>query len=241
LGSRSLHDSVEETLIPKGAIRETEVSKMIRKTIEEKASLFYHDKPKTKILRGEEWLKKLEVRVIDHIEAFFKLDDNNQTKNNFTTACVLESTELNSWVLYITPNPDYLDISQYICKHIYRLSKLEDDSHFYVILTASLSSLERRGFPVDRVLKLKSSKNVVVQYSQKPTVKLPVVATSQNTRNLRKSLRDSIKTCHSNLGSTINNQACTTIVKESESGYCEVIPGTKDIFKYLFIITVYFY
>jgi hypothetical protein len=231
LGCRSLHESVKETVIPKGAIRKTEISKKIRKTIEERANLFYYDNSRMNILRNEKWLEKLKVRTVDQIETCHRLDNNTQIRTDFTTACVLESYELNSWVLYITPNPDYLDISQYICKHIFKSSKLKEYSHFNIILTtSSLSNLEAKGIPVDRILKSKSSHNVVKHYSQQPTVKSPVIVTPQIIQTLRISLRDSIKTCHSNLGSTINNQACTKVVKESESSYCDVIPGTKNIY-----------
>ncbi|PKY44256.1 hypothetical protein RhiirA4_541705 [Rhizophagus irregularis] len=226
LGCRSLHESVKETVIPKGAIRETEVSVKIRNTIEERANLFYYDNSRTNILRNEKWLERLKVRTVDQIETCHKLDNNIQIRNDFTTACVLESAELNSWVLFITPNPDYLDISSYICKHIFKSSKLKEYSHFNIILTTpSLSSLEAKGIPVDRLLRSNSSQNVVKQYSQKPAVKSPVVITPQITLNLRNSLRDAIKTCHSNLGSTINSQACTKVVTESESSYCDIIPG----------------
>ncbi|GBB83136.1 hypothetical protein RclHR1_00010018 [Rhizophagus clarus] len=224
LGCRSLHESVKETVIPKGVIKKTEYSIKINKTIEERACLFYHGKSGNKILRDEEWLKKLKVMVVDHIETCYRLDNNTQIRNDFTTACILESAELNSWVLYITSDPDYLDISQYICKHIFKSSNLKEYSYFNTILTTPLSSLERKGYPVDRILKSKSQ-SVVKKSSQKAAVKSPVVVTPQNTLNLRNSLREAIKASHSNLGSTINSQACTKIVKESETSYCDVIPG----------------
>ncbi|PKY20927.1 hypothetical protein RhiirB3_524661 [Rhizophagus irregularis] len=223
LGCRSLSESVQYTVIPKGIIKKTENTMKIRKALIEKAGLFYHDISKSKILRDDEWLKNLKVRLVDHIEAVYKLNNNVQIRND-TTACVIESKELSSWVLYITPDPDNLDISEYICKHIFKSPKFKEYSYFNMILITSLSTLERKGYPVDRILKSRSQ-NVVKQYSQKPTVKSPVAVNSQFTQNLRNSLRNAIKTCHSNLGSTIDSQACTMIVKESESSYCDVIPG----------------
>ncbi|RIA98329.1 hypothetical protein C1645_140589 [Glomus cerebriforme] len=176
-----------------------------------------------KIIRDEEWLKTLEVNVIDHVETSYMLMNVVKVEKNFTTACVLENKQLKAWILYITSDPDYLDISQYISKSIYKLPKWREISYFNMILTTPLKSLERKGYPVDRVLQSKSQNNK--KHGQKSSTRKPVNLTPQITQNLRNTLQDAIKACHSNFGSTINSQASTAIIDESQSSYCDVIPG----------------
>jgi hypothetical protein len=53
--------------------------------------------------------------------------------------------------------------------------------------------------------------------------------TPETTLNLRKSLRDAIRTCRSNSGSVIDNKASVNIVNESQSSYCDIIPGMYNI------------
>ncbi|RIA98342.1 hypothetical protein C1645_750349, partial [Glomus cerebriforme] len=53
----------------------------------------------------------------------------------------------------------------------------------------------------------------------------PVTISSQTTQDLRNSLRDAIKFCHSNSGNLINSQGSVAIINESQSSYCDIIPG----------------
>ncbi|CAG8696093.1 9155_t:CDS:2, partial [Funneliformis mosseae] len=53
----------------------------------------------------------------------------------------------------------------------------------------------------------------------------PVTVTPKTTRDLRNVLQDAIKTCRSNSGSVIDSQASVKIVSESQTSYCDVIPG----------------
>ncbi|RIA81211.1 hypothetical protein C1645_837362 [Glomus cerebriforme] len=224
LGCRSLCASVNETAIPKGVMKITNNSRILQSKIRERANLFYHEFPKDKIKRDVEWLKKLEVREIDHIETIYKLDNITKVENDYTTASILQNKQMNSWILYVIPDPDMLDISQCIGKNIYNSPKWLEYSYFNTILITSLASLERKGYPIDRALQYKTE-NVASEYVQASSVKVPVTISSQTTQNLRNSLRDAIKACHSNSGNLIDSQGSVAIINESQSSYCDIIPG----------------
>ncbi|EXX52939.1 hypothetical protein RirG_248640 [Rhizophagus irregularis DAOM 197198w] len=228
LGSRSLRESVLETTIPRGVMKITyNNSQEIQNTIRERANLFFYDYPSNKIAKDVEWLKKLEVREIDRIETTYKLENITRTIKESTTACILQNAQMNlyTWILYVTPDPDKLDISEAICKKIYMSHKWMEISYSNMILTISLSSLERRGYPVDRALQSKSE-NVAKKCDQQlESVKVPIIITPETTQNLRNSLQIAVKACHSNFGNVVNSQASMAILKESQSGYCDVIPG----------------
>ncbi|CAI2174465.1 1539_t:CDS:10 [Funneliformis geosporum] len=342
LGCRSLRESVRETVTPMGNVRETESSRKLQGTIIERSRLFYHDYSKNEIKRGEEWLKKLKVREIDQIETIYLLTTSSETKKEFTTTCLLHDKWKDSWTLFVTPDPDFLDISQHIVKSIYNSHKWKDISHLNMLLTTHLSSLKRKGYPIDRILRQPKLQRVVEKYDKKmsdqepenspihdkaPPIKNnpsssvlppklescvsqlqeaypdcdpeyirkcllqekdnhldnvanrlaeedypqteskslrklgwnlfskvtksisdytnlsttkplhsskpiessanmePSTVTPKTTRDLRNVLNDAIKTCRSNSGSVIDSQASVKIVSESQTSYCDVIPG----------------
>jgi hypothetical protein len=233
---------VVETKSPKGVMRITYTnSQEIQKTIRERANLFFYDCSSDKLIRDVEWLKKLEVREIDYIEATYKLEDITRIVKDSTTACILQNTQMNlyTWILYVTPDPDKFDISEAICQNICISPKWMELSYFNLVLTTSLSSLERKGYPVDRALQSKSE-NVAKKCEQQSkqlleSVKLPIIVTPETTQNLRSSLQNAVKTCHSNFGSAIHSQARISILKESQSSYCDVIPGKYNTITFIII------
>ncbi|PKC14058.1 hypothetical protein RhiirA5_269102 [Rhizophagus irregularis] len=357
LGCKSLRESVKESVTPIGTMRETTSSRNLQAKIVERARLFYYDldHPKSEIKKDVEWLKRLKVKEIDQIETSYLLLPTNETRKESTTCCIL-SDRSNS-TLYVTPDPDTLDISQQIVKNIYKSHKWKDISHLNMLLTTQLTSLKRKGYPVDRILRQPKQQRVVEKYDQNiidqeneenlsndtinnvssglspqiesyvpklqelfpdcdpnhirqllakqkndhlanvanilaegnypkinpksqqtqktqqtnvstdpvndggnknlgffdkvrkvkdyiPTLatgsagtstsskpmessanKEPVHVTPETTRNLRNSLQESIRTCRSNSGSVIDNQASVKVVDESQTSYCDVIPG----------------
>ncbi|GES82823.1 hypothetical protein GLOIN_2v1661590 [Rhizophagus clarus] len=361
LGCRSLRESVTETVTPIGTMRETTNSGNLQEKIVERARLFYYDldHPKSEIKKDVEWLKRLKVREINQIETSYLLLTTNETRKESTTCCILPDKWSNSWTLYVTPDPDTLDISQQIVKNIYKSHKWKDISHLNMLLTTQLTSLKRKGYPVDRILRQPKQQRVVEKYEQKmidqeneeslfhdtmdnnvspvlspriesyvpklqemfpdcdpnhirkllskqkndhlnnvanilvegdypkinpksrqtyktqqnndlstdpvnddsnknlgffekvkkvkdfiPTLangsigtstsskpmessanKDPVHVTPETTRNLRSSLQEGIRTCRSNSGSVIDNQASVKVVDESQTSYCDIIPG----------------
>ncbi|RIA91695.1 hypothetical protein C1645_692396 [Glomus cerebriforme] len=360
LGCKSLRESVTETVTPIGVMRETDNSRNLQAKIVERARLFYFDldHPKIEIKKDEEWLKKLKVREIDQIQTNYLLETTNEIKKELTTCCILQDKWKTS-TLFVTPDPDSLDISQQIVKNIYKSHKWKDISHLNMLLTTQLLSLKRKGYPVDRILRQPKLPRVVEKYDQKMvnkeneenlsldtiknnlssspspvlapqiesyvpklremfpdcdpnyirqclaqqkqdhlnnvvniliegnypkinpksqqsssistdsnnsnkkfgflekvkdiikpiqangnvgtsisttsnsiesyTNKKPTNITPETTRNLKNSLREAVKSCHSNSGSAIDNQASVNIVNESQTSYCDVIPGMSNI------------
>ncbi|CAG8636581.1 9366_t:CDS:2, partial [Cetraspora pellucida] len=49
--------------------------------------------------------------------------------------------------------------------------------------------------------------------------------TPQSTQNLRNALKDAIKSCRPNSGASVNNQGGVNVVTESQTSYCDVLPG----------------
>jgi hypothetical protein len=361
---------VKETVTPLGTMRETINSKNLQAKIVERARLFYYDldHPKSEIKRDVEWLKRLKVREINQIETSYLLTTTNETRKESTTCCILQDSWSTLWTLYVTPDPDTLDISQQIVKNIYKSHKWKDISHLNMLLTTQLTSLKRKGYPVDRILRQPKQQRVVEKYDQKmidqeneenlsndkmnnnnvssglppkiesyvpklqemfpdcdpnhirqllakqkndhlnnvantlaegdypkikpksqqtqktqqnnvstdpvnddsnknfgffdkvkrvkdliPTLtnvsagtstsskpmessanKEPVHVTPETTRNLRSSLKEGIRTCRSNSGSAIDNQASVKVVDESQTSYCDVIPGMSNRLLFFF-------
>jgi len=60
---------------------------------------------------------------------------------------------------------------------------------------------------------------------ESPVNKEPSSVTPESTLNLRKSLRDAVRTCRSNSGSVIDSKASVKVVNESQTSYCDVISG----------------
>ncbi len=140
---KSLRESVEEIAKPKKGI-ETEESQRIRKIITERALLFYHDYPKDEIVRDVKWLKKLKVREVERIEAIYKL---KTCKKILNTTCIIKKSK-SSWILYVTPEYRYLDISQHLVRKIYRSNRPKDVLNVMALLNTSLPDLAKI-YPVD--------------------------------------------------------------------------------------------
>ncbi|CAG8723512.1 10741_t:CDS:2, partial [Racocetra persica] len=56
-----------------------------------------------------------------------------------------------------------------------------------------------------------------------PTQSIKV--TPQSTQNLRNALKDAIKSCRPNSGASVNDQGGINVVTESQTSYCDVLPG----------------
>ncbi|GBB83155.1 hypothetical protein RclHR1_00010037 [Rhizophagus clarus] len=220
LGCRSLHDSVKEIVRPIG-IRENNLepnSQELQETIIERASLFYYEHPNTK--KSIDWFNRLKVKEASYMETTYVLDGKTVIKRRATTACILQDA------LYVTTNPDSLDIADHIVKSIYVKYEWKDVFCVSVLLTAELSSLKRKGYPVDHILKQQNLRYAYQQSVVNNNNKI-IAVTPESTRKLRSSLRDSIRSCNSNVGNIngINSQANVTIVNESQASYCDIIPG----------------
>jgi len=124
----------------------------------ERARLLYHELHKNEIKRGLEWLKKLKVIEIDQIEASYTLKIYG-TKRKSITACIKKESN-NSWILYVTPNSEFLEISQHLVRNIYRSNKPKDVFNLSMLLSSPLSHLAKI-YPVDCIPDLPNLQNTV--------------------------------------------------------------------------------
>ena len=216
-----------EVVKPIGPIRETKESRELQEAIVERASLFYSEHPKSRIKKDDQWLKMVKVKEVDDMETSYTLDSIIKIKKRFTTACILQDKYKDSWTLYVTPDSDSLDVSEHIVKQIYVSHEWRDVFCLNVLLTAELSSLKRKGYPVDQIMKQRNLR--YEKYVQ--SVEKSIVVTPEFTQNLRNSLRNAIKACNSNIGNIndIFSQASITILNESQTSYCDIIPGISNI------------
>ncbi|RGB34624.1 hypothetical protein C1646_143658 [Rhizophagus diaphanus] len=220
LGCRSLHDSVQETIRPIG-IRQNNLdpeTEELEEKIIERASLFYYENPDPK--KGIEWFKRLKVKEASYMESTFTLDNTTIVKRRHTSACILQD------IMYVTTKPAPLDIAEQIVKSIYVKFEWKNIFCVRVLLTEELTTLKRKGYPVDHILKQQNLRYAYQQSTVNDEIKI-VRVTPASTQRLRNSLRDSIRSCNLNVGNIngIISHANVTIVNESKASYCDIIPG----------------
>lgn len=225
-------------MIPTGPIQKTRYSQQLQEIIRERANLFYLNHLNDVFKYDEKWLKKLKVREIEYMETSYKLESITiNERNNVTTNIFQESK--NSWILYVTPNSNLIDISQHMANHILTSFNSKDISYFNMVLSSPLSSLTNIGIfeiklPIFSFLNNdKQSQDYdnedfnLVKYLKNEE---PITLTSENTQDLRNFLQDSIKSRYSNSG-TIKSSSIKydpkTCINESQVNYCDVMPGNK--------------
>ncbi|KAF0389336.1 putative hatpase domain protein [Gigaspora margarita] len=67
--------------------------------------------------------------------------------------------------------------------------------------------------------------NEVQKQQQKTQTTQPIEVTPRSTQHLRNALKDAVKSCRPNSGASINSQGGINIVSESQTSYCDVLPG----------------
>ncbi|GBC47097.2 hypothetical protein GLOIN_2v1469483 [Rhizophagus irregularis DAOM 181602=DAOM 197198] len=128
LGCKSLHESVTKSVVPYGPIQKTKYSRQLQRIIRERASLFYLDHSEEYIRKDEKWLKKLKVREIEYMETSYKLGSITKNERNDITTNISQKNTI-SWILYVTPNSNLIDISQQLVNHIFT-SHYQNTSYF---------------------------------------------------------------------------------------------------------------
>src|SRR5205823_2851978 len=129
------------------------------------------------------------------VETRYVLGSISRIKHN--TSGILQDIGMNSWTLYITSNPNLLDISQHISNNIFKTREWKNTFCLNTLLTTPLSSLKSMGYPIDRILQQNKFK-YCEKYQQQSTAKRPVVATPESIQNLQNTLLNSINSCNSN-------------------------------------------
>ncbi|GBB83189.1 hypothetical protein RclHR1_00010071 [Rhizophagus clarus] len=218
LGCKSLYMSVKNSVVPYGTIQKTKYSQQLQRIIRERAGLFYLNYSEKEIRNDKEWLKKLKVREIEYMETRYKLESITNNERNNITANIQKS--MNSWILYVTPNSNLIDVSQHILNNIFKSHDSKDISYSNTILTAPLSSLKHMGILLPTSsLQQDDMKDIDIKSFENE--KLITIA-SENTQDLRKFLQDSIKSRYSN---NINCSSIKTFLNKNQIKYCDIIPG----------------
>lgn len=208
-------------MVPYGPIQKTKYSQQLQRIIRERASLFYLNHSEEYIRKDEKWLQKLKVREIEYMETSYKLESITKNERNDITTNISQIST-NSWILYVTPNSNLIDISQQLVNHIFT-PHYQNISYFNTILTAPLSNLKNMGIfhpklQNDQQLQSKSNTSSS-QYNDEDI-------SSENTRNLRNFLQVTIKSRYSNSENNIND--IKTCIDENKMNYCETMPGNKQ-------------
>ncbi|CAG8694418.1 12269_t:CDS:2, partial [Acaulospora morrowiae] len=63
-----------------------------------------------------------------------------------------------------------------------------------------------------------------------PPITKPIEVNPRTTKNLHNALREAVKSSRSNSGSVIDSQATVKVVTESQTSYCDVLPGHSLIY-----------
>ena len=163
-----------EVTNPIGVAKETENSRKIQATIIERARLFYNDYSEGEIKRDAEWLVKVKVREVEQIEATYTLTTTYETKNKYITTCIKEKRK-DSWILYVTPRSEALDISQHLVRNIYNSHKWKDIFNLNTLLTTPLSNLESMGYPIDCIPNLTRGVEIYDQQVIKLNKKIRII------------------------------------------------------------------
>ncbi|KND02056.1 uncharacterized protein SPPG_02560 [Spizellomyces punctatus DAOM BR117] len=161
LGSRWLSSVVTTEERPRGNQRFTQVSAELQKLIRQRAPLLLYDGQQMRtgkdvFSNAEQVLlnmKVIEVPEIDIVRTFEKA-----TKVDKTTACLRFESRTKTYWLFVVEDYDCFDIARSIGKVILRNCRLKDSLLLSTLLSTSVQNLRRKGFPVDRILKLTDNK-----------------------------------------------------------------------------------
>ncbi|CAG8589024.1 5426_t:CDS:10 [Diversispora eburnea] len=151
---------LEEFYQPIGLGRASDNSIKLGKTIVERAQLFYYDISESEVKRPYSWVQSLKVMEVEKINVTYLLTTTNQKVIEPIPSCIIQDNMKKSWLLYITPGElDYLDIATHLGKHIFKKSKLMEESYLAMLLTTPLTIL-RRKYPaaIDRILSKNKNK-----------------------------------------------------------------------------------
>ncbi|KAJ3334211.1 hypothetical protein HDU76_006583 [Blyttiomyces sp. JEL0837] len=164
LGSTWLSKQVVERILPNGQPKQTEQSFKLQTLIHERALLLMYDGQQ---IRGgsninpaaESVLKTLDVYEVPSImiERSFR----QVTKSVKTTSCLMVDKSKQRYFLYISGREgefDYFDVASALGKLIFRKCRLNDSLLLSTLLSTSLTNLQRKGFPVERILSLQEEK-----------------------------------------------------------------------------------
>ncbi|TPX56519.1 hypothetical protein PhCBS80983_g04477 [Powellomyces hirtus] len=162
LGSQWLTSAVQTEERPRGNQSTTRESQALQKLIHERALLLLYDGQAIRtgkdvvLPNAEKILQELNVVQVPEIQVvrtFLK-----RSKTELTTACLKYDTRAKTYWLFVVKEFDTFDIARAIGQVILRNCRLKDSLLLSTLLSTSVQNLQRKGFPVDRILKLSDGK-----------------------------------------------------------------------------------
>ncbi|KAI9105922.1 hypothetical protein DFS34DRAFT_601439 [Phlyctochytrium arcticum] len=184
LGSKWLSSAVKSKERPRGQQRLTPRSEELQVLIRQRAPLLMYDGQQMRTGKdifsdAADNLQVLRVVEVPEIEVVRTFEA--ETKIEKTTACLYVEKSKGYW-LFVVPDYDYFDIARSIGHIILRNCRLKDSLLLSTLLSTSVQNLRRKGFPVDRILKLTDNRlrNAQIVKEQKQATAVP----EPNTRNV---------------------------------------------------------
>ena len=132
----------------------------IQTKVLERAKVFLHNHNADQLKHRKNWLEdNLSVEYVNSITIRISLTGYPMTRSIKKTAILrpVKDSYTKKYMLQITKDVDYYDISQEIVKHLLKRPNNEAATLFESLLTSDLQGLKRRGFNVDRILRAQAA------------------------------------------------------------------------------------
>ncbi|KAI8587693.1 hypothetical protein BDZ88DRAFT_453803 [Geranomyces variabilis] len=161
LGSTWLTAAVHTEERVRGSPSLTDASNKMQQLIRSRALLLLYDGQAIRsgndmAKNAEKLLQELTVLQVPEIQIVRTFQKRSQTEQ--TTACLKYDSKRKGYLLYVVKQVDYFDVGRAIGQIILRNCRLKDSLLLSTLLSTSVENLQRKGFPVDRILKLSDSK-----------------------------------------------------------------------------------
>ena len=168
LGSSSLADLVEEQPHV-GKMNENQSDALkLQSLVNERAKLFLHDTPPSLIQFDSRWLEKNLAFVSVQTLSLRKSLKGLHISHNKPTNAATVYDQRKGWILYFIPGKhDLFDISQALIHLILHRPKPQQAMMLDMLLSTDLPKLKRRGYNVDRILRLKAAEARVAEDQRK--------------------------------------------------------------------------
>ncbi|GAO48673.1 hypothetical protein G7K_2843-t1 [Saitoella complicata NRRL Y-17804] len=152
LGASRVSNVIKENHRVAGIAKATQDTEELRKLINERTSLFLHETSEA-VAYDAKWLARcLRVVMVDKIQLQRTMQFGTRVSTQAQTTSAFVQQIKGAWQLNVTPNWDFYDIAQALCKLLLVKSKVHDPLLFTSLLTTDLKLLRRRGYNVDRIL-----------------------------------------------------------------------------------------
>ncbi|KAJ3148016.1 hypothetical protein HDU86_007584 [Geranomyces michiganensis] len=161
LGSTWLTAAVSTEERVRGNPSLTDASSKLQQLIRSRALLLLYDGQAIRsgndiAKNAEKLLQELTVFQVPEIQIIRTFQKRLQTEQ--TTACLKFDGKKKNFSLFVVKQVDFFDVGRAIGQIILRNCRLKDSLLLSTLLSTSVENLQRKGFPVDRILRLSDSK-----------------------------------------------------------------------------------